>query len=326
MGITLLHSLVLARVRNAGYYTLFHRTESMRKYETFGTVGPLGKNDEKTIRKYETFGTVGPLGKNDEKTKILQDELRERLHAGNYEDAVGIAKELRKHAFYAYGGFHPVFASAVNNQALVHKSLGELQVANNLFELALDAYEKCVGKDHASYATVLSNLGTVQSSLGNLDIALKYYQDCLAIRTKLFPEDHADIISLQLLLGSVYRKQHLLNRAFEYQSKALTSFKQKFGLEHTATATSMNNLALTCKDLALKAKVDEKDPSKVAYYFGQAENLLHIACGVRARCLGSTHADFIASMHNLAEVYEAWDQKEKANNVRRSILEHLGHS
>ena len=266
----------------------------------------------------------------DIETQKLINNFRNYYMSSDYNNALIAAKELRKFAFYNYGDKHPVFASSINNQALIHKLLGEYQIAHNLYEFSVTVYEKCVGKEHVSYVIALTNYATAyilinyvyfiifrQVSINNFKGALENYETCLLLRKKLFPSDHVDTLTLYNLIGTLYRKMGDFNKAIEFQSKALGGFQYKLGNEHTSTATVMNNLALTYKDAALK------DLEKKEEYFKKSEELLHVACGIRSRCLGKSHSDFIVSMHNLAEMYQAWGHDDKSINVRKAIMEIL---
>lgn len=270
------------------------------------------------IRWFSTNNSANST-ENDVKTKEMMNQFYELFTTAKYEEALELSKVLRKHTFYSYGGDSPVFASAVNNQALIYKSLGQFVLANNLFELALDTYSKCVGKKHASYVTALSNLATVQVSLLRLDEALLNYEEALSIRKEIQPEDHVDAIVLKYQIGSVYRQKNQLDKAFTLQTEALKQLLHKYGKEHTLSATAMNNLAITCKQIGVKLLKDG-NATKSDELFKQAEEYFHCACGIRGRLLSTKHPDFVASMYSLSELYESWNKIEMCNNVRMQSL------
>ena len=75
----------------------------------------------------------------DEETAIatLSARVQALFKEGVFDQALPVAQELRKRAFHHFGVRSPVFASAVNNQALILKNLGQLEEAVNLFDLAV---------------------------------------------------------------------------------------------------------------------------------------------------------------------------------------------
>jgi tetratricopeptide (TPR) repeat protein len=60
-----------------------------------------------------------------------------------------------------FGEKHSVVASGLNNLALVHKELGELEKAVEYYEKARVMYEELLGKEHTSTLTTLTNLGVI---------------------------------------------------------------------------------------------------------------------------------------------------------------------
>lgn len=128
-------------------------------------------------------------------------QVHELYARGQYADALPVAKELRKRAFHHFGSPSPVFASAVNNQALVMKALGQLEEASNLFELALLNYESGIGKRQPTYATCLANMAACQLGMQKYDEARKVYEEVLLLRKEILPADHQDIAMVRTTLN-----------------------------------------------------------------------------------------------------------------------------
>ena len=122
-----------------------------------------------------TVSSCNPkLEESDALTQLFTRELTEHYLAAKYEQALVVSKKMRKHCFYAYGGQSPVFASSLNNQALIYKMLGDYHIAHNIFELALSAYEAGVGPRHIHCAVALQNLATVYAQVFNHTIEAVY--------------------------------------------------------------------------------------------------------------------------------------------------------
>ncbi len=80
---------------------------------------------------------------------------------GEYEDAMRCALELEENVKKTMGSTNSVYASCVNNMALMNKMLGNTDMAMDQFTQALHIYQDTVGKRHTSYATTLGNLGVL---------------------------------------------------------------------------------------------------------------------------------------------------------------------
>ena len=52
-----------------------------------------------------------------------------------------------------------MYASCLNNVALMQKHMGNIEKSVELYTQALHIYDDCVGKKHNSYAITLANLG-----------------------------------------------------------------------------------------------------------------------------------------------------------------------
>lgn len=85
---------------------------------------------------------------------------------GFYNDALACATELESKVSNIMGTKNVVYASALNNVALMNKLLGSNDVAMAKYTEALHIYEDIVGKRHPSYASTLSNLGRLWSVHG----------------------------------------------------------------------------------------------------------------------------------------------------------------
>ncbi len=109
----------------------------------------------------------------------------------------------------------------------------------------------------------------------------------------------------------------LLNYSGKYKiaiplaEKALDISKNKFGLEHEAVASSMNNLASLLKH--------EKD-------YDKAEDLFKIALDIRLKILGEHNPDVAVSYSNLADLYRIkgfYGRSEELNKHALDIKEKI---
>ena len=112
--------------------------------------------------------------------------------------------------------------------------------------------------------------------------------------------------------GKVYHRLGEYNQAKELHEKALTIYKQIFGEDHAAVATSYDNLALVYDRLG---------------EYNQAKELHEKALIIYKQIFGEDHADVATSYNNLALVYErlgeynqAKELHEKALTIRKQIF------
>jgi tetratricopeptide (TPR) repeat protein len=78
---------------------------------------------------------------------------------GHYKAALECAEELEQKVLQFMGKENAIYASCLNNTALMHKQLGNIDQSIEIYTKALHIYEDTVGKSHSSYAVTLGNLG-----------------------------------------------------------------------------------------------------------------------------------------------------------------------
>ena len=99
----------------------------------------------------------------------LQREIRALYATERYDAALELVSDLHSICTEFYGEDHPVSASAINNHALLKKSVGNFAEAVDLFTSAIQSYEASVGERHSSTATALHNLGLTYKAMYESD-------------------------------------------------------------------------------------------------------------------------------------------------------------
>ena len=89
----------------------------------------------------------------------LRRKMTSHYTSGNYPEALECAKTIETTAVKLYGDKSTIYASSLNNTALMHKMKGELQEAVDNYTKALQLYEDLVGSKNENYCSVLSNIG-----------------------------------------------------------------------------------------------------------------------------------------------------------------------
>ena len=135
--------------------------------------------------------------------EILNQEVMDLYHAGEYDRAVIIARKALEIAEKNVGPYHPHVAASLNDLGLVYHDQGQNALAEPLLKRALAIVEKVRGPDHPSVATTLNNLALLYDDLGNYAKAEPLYKRALAIDEKALGPDHPFLIK-QLLNSSTY--------------------------------------------------------------------------------------------------------------------------
>ena len=249
----------------------------------------------------------------------LRREMTSHYTSGNYPDALKCAQTIETTAEQLYGKKSTIYASSLNNTALMLKMMGEHQEAVDKYSNALHVYEDLVGPKHENYCSVLSNIGITYKLLAQeapnetrrndyLRHAETATVDAYALRVELKGENSKEVYDSQITYASILRMKGKVEDA-EFQLKAtLSSCKKQFDKRDTdslITATVMNNLGHLLKQ---QQKYEEALP------------LYEEALSLRRAFLKDKHPEIIVSKHNLAELLMVMDRGEDARKLQEEIV------
>lgn len=169
----------------------------------------------------------------------MKRELSTLYAKGNYEAALAIAVDLLEKTESLYGRKNAIYASCLNNIALMQKSMGDYDLAMNRYTEALHVYQDIQGRKSPSYAATLSNLGTLyrikatstkgmekQELLARANEALT---DSLATRRELLGIQHKDTITSLVLLAGLKKIQGNVQIAVEELQSAKETVLSVYG-------------------------------------------------------------------------------------------------
>jgi tetratricopeptide (TPR) repeat protein len=250
------------------------------------------------------------------------------LHAkGDYQGALDAAQKLEATVLDEMGNDNAVYASCLNNVALMHKMLGEDDLAVDAYTRALHIYEDVTGKRHASYASTLSNIGILYRGMAEkssgmdrlqlIERAEEALSDALETRKEISGTKSRESISTAMNLAMLWRvmdpKQAEMKAKESEESLQLCVeiSTSEFGAADALTATILSNYGLFLKDQSR---------------FADAQKVYEKALDTRSATLGDTHPDTIVSMHNLAECHLSMGQEEESVALQEKILRVMGHS
>jgi len=243
---------------------------------------------------------------------------------GQYSDALHCALELESAIELLMGRHTAMFASALNNVALMNKMLGNFTAAADKYTQSLVIYDEVVGRKHASYAATLHNLGVLyreqaaaDKSHGGPDSAMEREQllaraeealgDAMSLRLSLLGTSHKDTISTTINLAALLRQTKRTPRAEEMLREALATARLAHGDFSSVTASCLNALGLLLKQGGVAVGEGGEGQSVKPALSSvarrrEARRLYEEALHARSATLGDAHPDTNVSMHNLAEL------------------------
>lgn len=235
---------------------------------------------------------------------------------GYYQDALMCAAEMEEAIELLMGRQTAMYASALNNVALMNKMLGNIPQAMDKYTQSLQIYHDVVGKQHASYAATLSNLGILyrtqaETSKGMekqelLQRAEEALGDAHTLRLSLHGPAHRETLASQINLSSLLRLTDRVSKAEATLLDTLEICRQHYG-QDALTAQVLNALGILCKA--------QQRPDEARAYYIEA---LHI----RSSTVGDAHPDTIVSKHNLAELLLQMgpESEAEAHSLQEEIL------
>ena len=133
-------------------------------------------------------------------------------------------------------------ATSLNNLALLYESQGRYELAEPLYQQALQLRRSLLGDRHPSVATSLNNLAELYRSQGRYEMAEPLYQQALALRRELLGDRHPDVASSLNNLAVLYANQGRLTEAEPLLVQALAMRQQLLGNQHPDTIGTQQSL------------------------------------------------------------------------------------
>jgi signal transduction histidine kinase/DNA-binding response OmpR family regulator len=175
-------------------------------------------------------------------TYLNQSKLEQALTY--YQEAVALGDE-------------PVREVALINIAVVHTTLGNLELARNYFEQGLEAALLLDNKGHIPF--IYKNLGVVEKKSGNFEKAKQYYQNALEAYTSM--SDDYSISEVLYNMGNLHFEAKEYRKAIEFYQRSLNiqvTIEHLMGACYSrlAIAMSYKNLKETAKALEVLEEVN----------------------------------------------------------------------
>ena len=167
------------------------------------------------------------------------------------------------------------------------KRLGDLNAADSLFSLALQADLRRYGRTHPRTAKRLASLGALRWEQGDYDAAEPLMRDALVIMEANAGPDSLDVAALYGQLGVLLSDQGKMEEAENYTRRALELLRRAHGNDHPEVALALSHIGIIRDDL---------EDSETA------RTLHSEALEIYRRVRGASHPDVGYAMNNLAAV------------------------
>lgn len=129
------------------------------------------------------------------------------------------------------GQMHPNFAIILNNLAMTHYALGNLEQMASLFERSLEIRRATLGSEHPQTATALFNLAAGQVAAGQFEAAEPNALEALEVAVNGYEPGHPRIGKAHEKLAQVYAATNRVEQARSHADIALSIYQSAPGVD-----------------------------------------------------------------------------------------------
>lgn len=122
-----------------------------------------------------------------------------------------------------------------HNLGILYSKQGKLDLAEQMYQQALQNLEKALGLDHISTLSIVNNLGNLYLKQDKLDLAEQMLQRTLQGKEKALGLYHISTLDTVHILGLLYFNQGKLDLAEQMYQRALQGYEKVIGLDNITT-------------------------------------------------------------------------------------------
>ncbi|KAM5348926.1 hypothetical protein ACJ41O_008749 [Fusarium nematophilum] len=183
---------------------------------------------------------------------------------------------------------------------------GKFQEAEEMYERALEGYEKALGPHHTSTLNTVNNLGSLYKAQGKFKEAEEMYERALEGKEKALGPDHTSTLDTVNNLGLLYSDQGKFQEAEEMYERALEGTEKALGPHHISTLGTADNLGSLYR---AQGK------------FKEAEEIYERALEGYEKALGPDHTSTLDTVNNLGVLYSNQGKFQEAEEMYERALE-----
>ena len=250
----------------------------------------------------------------------IQRTVRQLFSERNFEDAKVEARRGKEVAREGFGSDSSVYASMVNNLAVVCKNLGEYEEAADNYSECVKVYSDALGVDHPNTTTAIANLAMLYRNMSEISgegaesAELLYsardllLQTLAARRNKLGPR-HIDVAANMRILAGTYRQLGNLDEAESLLGEAISIFSDAEESVDLHIAACRNGLGLVRKGRG------DHDGANEEY-----EEALRLQLGK----LDQHHDEVMSTKRNMLENFMAAGIEDRAEELKEELVAFYG--
>lgn len=198
------------------------------------------------------------------------------------------------------------YLSALNNQGLVYRRLGQYEKAEKAFEEIKAMESATLGTSNPKYAVTLNNIASVQTDEGKYAVAEKNFLDALDIQKKNKETKTISYARKQTNLARVYQLSGQAEKAIPLLEQAAATFKSNLGEKSAEYATALFNLGMA---------------NWKAGKGTEGIKQLKLSAAIRASLLGKKHPLYAESTQKIAEYQWMLKQHKEANQTFGEVFD-----
>jgi CHAT domain-containing protein/tetratricopeptide (TPR) repeat protein len=236
----------------------------------------------------------------------LQQEAREHLAAGRYQDGIGLAQRAVTMREVALGPEHPDFAASLDTLGTLYVGAGNYDLAISVYQRALALREQVLGAEHQDLVISLVNVADAYFRTRSYSNAEHLYQRAKAISEKV--PGAKDVTTCKVLLGlaNLYMETAAYDLAEPLYERALALQVRVSGAESLGTARVLNDLGGMYRNMGA---------------YAQAKNLYGRALDIYEKKAGPENPRTVMALANLAIIYsDTGDYVQSEKTFKRALV------
>ncbi|KAL3794010.1 hypothetical protein ACHAW5_004295 [Stephanodiscus triporus] len=272
--------------------------EAQRIYKTLND----GKGD---VPCCDVASALSCMGNVQSRRGELEDALR------FYGEALSIYKSASKRAQEMGGRSRLALqevASTLKIMGMVHTKRGELDMAMNCFQDAIDIMRQNFNEKSSGplVTSILSRIGAIFYKMGKLEEAMSHYHEAYDLATRTFgTTDHPEVAQILHYIGGIHQRNGNLEEAMRCYKNSAKIYQVTLGRNDPVVATT-----LVCIG---SVHYIEKNLDGAMNYYKEALRLNRSAYGTK-------HPDVIPTMKSIALIHAKKGNFDSAIEIFTEVL------